>query len=99
MAIMQVTVMPLGTKTTSVGQYVAEFQKFLTRENIPHTLTDMGTIIAGDVKELLDVAAQIHELPFQKDAKRVVTHIVVDDRRDKKIAIGDKVASVKARLK
>lgn len=99
MALMQLTVTPLGTQSTSVGEYVAEFQKVLQQLNIPHTLTDMGTILEGSAEELLKTALTIHELPFNKGAKRVVTQIVMDDRRDKKISLGDKVASVQARLK
>ena len=99
MALMQLTVTPLGTKSTSVGEYVAEFQEALKQQDIPHTLTDMGTIIEGSVEELLEIAAKIHELPFKKGAKRVVTQILMDDRRDKNISLGDKVASVQARLK
>ena len=99
MALMQLTVTPLGTESTSVGDYVAEFQKALKQQKIPHTLTDMGTIIEGSAEELLQIAAKIHALPFEKGAKRVVTQIVMDDRRDKNVSLGDKVASVQARMK
>lgn len=99
MALMQLTVTPLGTQSTSVGEYVAEFQKVLEQQKIPHTLTDMGTIIEGNADELLQIAAKIHALPFDKGAKRVVTQILMDDRRDKNISLGDKVASVQARMK
>jgi uncharacterized protein (TIGR00106 family) len=99
MALMQLTVTPLGTQSTSVGEYVAEFQEALKQQKIPHTLTDMGTIIEGSADELLQIAARIHELPFNKGAKRVVTQIVMDDRRDKHVSLGDKIASVQARMK
>jgi len=99
MALMHLNVTPLGTKTTSVGDYVAEFQRLLQQENIPHTLTDMGTIIQGSVEELLAVAAKIHELPFRQGAQRVITQMLIDDRRDKKVGLGDKIASVQKRLK
>lgn len=99
MALMQLTVTPLGTQSTSVGEYVAEFQEALIQHKIPHTLTDMGTIIEGSAEELLQIAAKIHALPFDKGAKRVVTQILMDDRRDKNISLGDKVASVQARMK
>lgn len=98
MALMQLNVTPLGTKTTSVGDFVAEFKKILEQQKISHVLTDMGTIIEGDIQELLDIAAKIHESPFQKGAMRVVTNIIIDDRRDKKVSLGDKVKSIQARL-
>ena len=98
MALMHLNISPLGTKTTSVGDYVAEFQKLLEREQIRHTLTDMGTIIEGSMAELLAIAARLHELPFDQGAMRVVTQIMIDDRRDKQVHLGDKVAAVNRRL-
>ena len=61
-------------------------------------LTDMGTIVEGSSKELLALAAQLSELPFSKGIQRVVTQINLDDRRDKKAALGDKIESVAERL-
>lgn len=94
MALMQLTVIPLGTGSTSAGRYVAEISKALDQEGAAYTLTDMGTIIQGDTVELLALAARLHELPFRHQVKRVVTHIVLDDRRDKEVVLGDKVSSV-----
>jgi uncharacterized protein YqgV (UPF0045/DUF77 family) len=41
----------------------------------------------------------LYEIPFEEGAVRVVTQITIDDRRDKKIKIGDKIQSVIGRLK
>lgn len=98
MAIMQITIIPLGTATPSVGDYVAEVQILLRERGLPHTLTDMGTIIEGEPPALLALAAEIHALPFNKGAPRVVTQIAIDERRDERVAIGDKRAKVLARL-
>ena len=98
MAIMQLTIIPLGTGSPSVGEYVAEIQTVLQQEGVAFKLNDMGTAIEGDVGDLLALAAKLHELPFQKDVKRVVTQIAIDDRRDKKVKLGDKIVSVQARL-
>jgi uncharacterized protein (TIGR00106 family) len=94
MALMQLTVIPLGTGTTSVGAYIARIQEALDKEGVCHQLTDMGTTVEGDVSSLLALAAKIHALPFQQGVQRVVTHIMIDDRRDRQISIGDKVVSV-----
>jgi uncharacterized protein (TIGR00106 family) len=98
MALMQINIIPLGTGSPSVGDFVASVVKRLGKEGIDCRLTDMGTIIEGSVEGLLAVAARIHELPFSKGCRRVVTQIVIDDRRDKKVGLGDKVASVNQRL-
>ncbi|MCK5232367.1 MAG: MTH1187 family thiamine-binding protein [Desulfobulbaceae bacterium] len=95
---MQLTVIPLGTSSPSLGDYVADIQNRLEQENVNFELNDMGTIVQGETPELLALAARISELPFQKGVNRVVTHITIDDRRDKQVTIGTKIASVKARL-
>jgi uncharacterized protein (TIGR00106 family) len=99
MALMHLTIIPLGTQTPSVGEFVAEIQKTLEGSGISFQLTDMGTIIEGDSRDLLELAGRLAELPFKNGIQRVVTQISLDDRRDKKISLGDKAASVAARLK
>jgi len=59
----------------------------------------MGTLLHGQLATLLQVAAALHELPFQKGVQRVLTHIAIDDRRDKEVFLSDKKKSVSARLK
>lgn len=98
MALMEISVVPLGLGTTSVGDYIAPLVEYLQNNHIPYRLTDMGTVIEGAAADLLAWARVLHELPFRKGVQRVVTHITIDDRRDKKVALGDKTASVEARL-
>lgn len=99
MAIMEISVVPLGLGHPSMGDYIAEVVKYLESENIPYELTDMGTLVQGVPAALLQVAQALHELPFKKGVQRVMTHISIDDRRDKQVFLGDKQKSVKARLK
>lgn len=99
MALMHLTILPLGTSSTSLGEYVADIQKALEGSDFPYELTDMGTIIEGSSKELLALAAQLAEIPFNKGVNRVLTQISLDDRRDKKVALGDKIVSVAEQLK
>lgn len=98
MALMQITIIPLGTPSASVGDHVAAVERLLTDKGIPHQLGDMGTLIEGEAAELLALAAELHALPFARGCQRVVTQVVLDERRDKKVAIGDKVATVRQRL-
>ena len=98
MAIMEISVTLLGLGHPSLGDYIAEVLKYLRQENIPHRLTDMGTLVQGETSQLLQVAQALHELPFARGVQRVVTHITIDDRRDKEVSLGDKTRSVEARL-
>lgn len=98
MAIMEISVVPLGLGSPSVGDYVADILKFLQAEGIPHTLTDMGTVVEGEPEQLFEWARQLHELPFKKGVWRVVTHISIDDRRDKVVHLQDKIKAITKRL-
>ncbi|NPA49606.1 MAG: MTH1187 family thiamine-binding protein [Thermodesulfobacteria bacterium] len=98
MALMEISIIPLGTGSTSLGRYVAEVKRYLEERGIPHTLTDMGTIIEGEVEDLFRIARELHEIPFKAGAKRVYTALKIDDRRDKEVHLGTKVESVKRYL-
>ena len=96
MALLQLTMVPMG-EGVSVGNYVAEIQKRLEEERAVFHLEDMGTVIEGDIESLLKLLGKIYETPFEQGAVRVVTSILIDDRRDKDIHIGDKKLAVTER--
>jgi uncharacterized protein (TIGR00106 family) len=103
MAIIDVTIIPIGTQTPSVSEYVAEIhqilEKYKEKGKIKYQLTPMNTIIEGELPDLFEVLQAIHEAPFAKGVKRVATNIRIDDRRDKKASMEDKVESVVRKLK
>ncbi|MDW7771430.1 MAG: MTH1187 family thiamine-binding protein [Desulfobulbaceae bacterium] len=99
MALMQIAVIPLGTPTPGVGDYIVDIERFLLARGTKHVLHDMGTIIHGRPEELLVLAAEIHNLPFVRGAERVVTQITLDDRRDIEREIGEKKDSVINKLR
>jgi len=100
MAIVEISVIPLGTKTPSVSRYVAEALKVLEKEKgIKYELTSMGTIVEGDLDKILGLAKKMHEAVFDKEVQRVVTIIKIDDRRDKPLSMEDKVKSVQDKLR
>ncbi len=96
MAIMEISVIPLGTQTPSVSKYVANAIKILKKEkNIKYELTSMGTIVeCNSIDKLFDIAKKIHHVPFNSEIKRVVTSLKIDDRKDKELTIKGKKKSV-----
>lgn len=99
MAIVEITVAPLGTGSPSVSSYVAECHRVLeASEGIKYQLHAMGTIIEGDLDRLFQVIRALHEVPFSKGAQRVTSIIRIDDRRDKENTIEGKVKSVEEKL-
>lgn len=99
MAIMEISIIPVGTKTTSVSKYVALAVKVIKQTGLKYKLCPMGTMVEGDVKELFNIAEKIHESIFTTDVKRIVTTIKIDDRRDKKSTMAQKLESVKNKIK
>ncbi|MGM0437028.1 MAG: MTH1187 family thiamine-binding protein [Bacillota bacterium] len=99
MAIAEVTVFPLGTKETSLSKYVAGCHKVLKKqEKVEYELTPMGTILEGNINEIFDIVKKLHEVPFGEGAKRVSTNLKIDDRRDKKGSMKQKINSVNDKL-
>ncbi len=96
MALLQLTMVPMG-EGVSVGDYVAQIKKQLEEENAIFHLQDMGTVIEGDIAYLFQLLAKIYETPFEQGAIRVVTSIMIDDRRDKEVHLGDKITSITER--
>ena len=99
MAMIKVSIIPLGTGIPSVSKYVARAVEVLQGEkDIKYELTAMGTIIEGDLDRLLTLARKMHEAVFDAGLMRVVTIIEIDDRRDKTSSISNKIESVKREL-
>lgn len=100
MAIVEATIVPLGTGSTSVSKYVASCHEVLKKEKrIKYQLTPMSTILEGDLDVILEVVRKMHEVPFDKGAMRVSTSIKIDDRRDKPGTMDQKLKSVEEKLK
>src|SRR4030042_1245176 len=94
--IVEVSIVPLGTSSPSVSQYVAACHDVLDKaEGISYQLTPMGTILQGPLAKVMDIVQQMHEVPFGMGAQRVSTMIKIDDRRDKLQSMEDKVQAVR----
>jgi uncharacterized protein (TIGR00106 family) len=99
LALIDISIIPLGTETPSVSKYVVEAVRSLKNEkNIKYTLTAMGTIIEGELPHLMNLANKMHNSAFDAGAERVVTVIKIDERRDKPSTISSKVEEVLSQL-
>jgi uncharacterized protein (TIGR00106 family) len=98
MAVVFLSITPIGTATPSVSRYVAGVEKVLRESGLVSQLTAMGTIIEGDLDEILKVVRRMHEHPFTQGAVRVSTLLKIDDRRDKEHTIARKMRSVEEKL-
>lgn len=96
MAVMEISVVPIGTGEASVSKFVANALNILKNEkDIKYQLTAMGTIVeAESLDKLFDLAKRMHQSTFDKGAVRVLTNIKIDDRCDKELSIEGKIKSV-----
>jgi len=96
--IVQFSTSPLG-EGVSVSRFVAEALKEVENSGMRYLLTPMATVLEADTpKEAIEVILKAHEAVFRAGAKRVVTDIKIDDRRDEPRRMEDKVARVKRQL-
>ena len=99
MAMVEVSIVPVGTGTPSVSQYVASAVRLLRDEkDVKYELTAMGTIIEGDLERLLALVGKMHQSAFDAGVMRVVTTVKIDERRDKTLSVSGKVESVEQKL-
>ncbi|MEA3442475.1 MAG: MTH1187 family thiamine-binding protein [Chloroflexota bacterium] len=99
MVIADISIAPLGTKTSSVSKYVAMAIKILQQEkDIKYELTPMGTVVEGDLDGILRVTKKMHEAILGQGIMRVITTIKIDERRDKRQSMKSKVNSVEKKL-
>ena len=93
--VVEVSVVPLGTGSTSLSHYVARCMEILDkRHSISYRLTPMSTIVEGPLDKVLETIKELHEVPFTQGISRVLTSIKIDDRRDKISTMAGKVDSV-----
>jgi uncharacterized protein (TIGR00106 family) len=98
MALMEIAVIPIGSGT-SVSDFIAK--AVLALEGIPdidYELTSMGTIVSGEVDQLLAAAQKMHQTVLEAGANRVETIIRIDDRKDKLMDLTSKLDAVRRKL-
>lgn len=99
MAIAEVSVVPVGTASSSLSKHIARAVRVLqVEQGVKYEITPMGTIIEGDLDRLFALARRMHEETFGEGVVRVLTTIKIDDRRDKRVTFRDKVDSLKREL-
>ncbi len=99
MAVVEFSVVPVGTATPSVGEWVVGVQRLVRESGIKHQLTPMSTILEGDVGDILDLIRKTHDATLSSGVSRVLTSIKIDDRTDKPLTMDGKVQRVERGLR
>ena len=97
--IVEINVIPLG-KGVSVSKFLAPALKELDKRKIKYEITPMCTVFeAESIEEAFDIVKAAHEAVFKAGVKRVVTTVKIDDRRDVKKSMEEKIGSLKRAVK
>lgn len=94
MAILEISITPLGTEGASSSSYVSDACKVVKDRGLKYQITPTATIIEGNVDDLMEIAKKMHQTPFDRGVNRVITNITIDERIDKNMDLGNQVQSV-----
>ena len=96
MVLLEFSMSPLN-QGESVGQYVARSLEIIDASGLDYRLHAMGTIIEGEIDQVLDVLRKCLEA-MAADCDRVTCTAKLDFRRGHSGRLESKVASVEQRL-
>lgn len=96
MVLLEFSMTPLG-KGESVSPYVARSLEIIDRSGLDYRLHAMGTIVEGEIEQVLDVMKQCLEA-MAKDCDRVTCTAKLDYRAGHSGRLESKVKSVEEKL-
>jgi uncharacterized protein (TIGR00106 family) len=98
MPILEISVIPIGTSSASIGDMVTQACQIVKNKGLVHEITATSTLVEGDFNQLIQVAQEMHAIPFKAGAQRVITSMTIDERHDKNDSMDDKVEEVIDRM-
>lgn len=95
----ELQIIPLGTGDTSMSKYISRAVKEIESTGIKYQVTPMGTVLeVNSIDEVFGAVKAVHEALVKMGIRRVVTHITIDDRRDRPKGMADKIEAVRSKL-
>jgi uncharacterized protein (TIGR00106 family) len=96
MVLLEMSIVPLG-QGESVSKYVAQCIDLVDRSGLAYELHAMGTIVEGELAEVLDLMRRCIE-EIAKSSNRVTCTAKIDYRQGVQGGLKSKVASVENQL-
>ncbi|HTL69735.1 MAG TPA: MTH1187 family thiamine-binding protein [Candidatus Eisenbacteria bacterium] len=90
------SVFPMG-KGSSLSKYVAEAVEEIEKSGLDYRLTAMGTVIEGEWEPVMKLLKKIRDR-LLKVSDRVYMTVAIDEKKDRRRRIEEKVKSVEAAL-
>lgn len=98
MALAEVSIVPVGINQPSFSSYVVRAAKIAENNGVDYRVTPLGTVLQGNVSQVLAVAQMMHQAALDEGAERVVTNIQIDERRDAAQSIEQSVQKVQQQI-
>jgi len=96
MVLLEFSMSPFG-KGESLSKYVARSLEIIDRSGLPYQLTPMGTILEGELEEVMAVVQACFDR-MSLDCDRISTSIKIDYRKGRSDRLQSKIASVETRV-
>ena len=94
MIISQLSIAPIGVGT-SLSKYVKIVVNEIEKSGVKNKTNAMATVIeTEDIETLLDVVKKAHYAMVSTGAKRIITELKIDDRRDKDATSESKLGAI-----
>ena len=94
MIISQLSIAPLGS-SSSVSKYVKKVVDLIKKSDVKSETNAMATVIeTEDLDTLLNLVKEAHMTMVNSGAKRIITELKIDDRRDKNATINSKLIAL-----
>ncbi len=95
----EISVIPIGTGAAGVsGEIAAALRALDTHPAVRHELTAMGTVLTGELSDVLAACGTMHAAVLRAGAPRCYTIIKLDERPGRAADSGEKVAAVRRKL-
>ncbi len=94
--VVEFSTFPIGGSASLSGR-LTRVMKLIEASGLPYTVGAMGTSVEGSWDQVMRLIRRCHEV-LRADSGRVLTHIVIDDRRGAKGRLRGKVASLERKL-
>ncbi len=99
MAIVDFSVVPIGTGSTSLSDAVALAHKVVIDSGLPNRLNPMTTTIEGDLAQIFRIIEKVHDKLKEAGYMRLSTKMTIDDRFDREgPRMESKIRSVEAKI-
>lgn len=94
--LVEFSIVPLGAGS-SISTKIAGVMKIVDASGLPYRINPMGTVVEGEWDELFRLIKKCHS-SVKKNENRVMTRILIDDRKGRSDMLSYKIKSVEKKI-